>query len=132
MKRTIEVDDVLQEHVESAICDVKDLLLEYLKETIDNVDKLPCISDDLDYDGRVHEIVDGCVPIYYHEIDTAWYLYGSELEEAYEDAGVGENPKENDGMTALYFYIYDKIYEWYDQNAEEIFDEWYEKRQADE
>jgi hypothetical protein len=51
-------------------------------------------------------------------------LYGSDLEEAYENAGVGENPKENNGMAAIYFYISDKVHEWYNENAGEIFNTW--------
>ena len=131
MKRTIEVEDVLQERVDCAIEEVEEALMEYLKENPDT-DELPCISNDLDYDGRIHEIIDGCVPIYYHEIDTAWYLYGSDLEEAYENAGVGENPRENGGMAAIYFYIYDQVHGWYEENAEGIFEDWYEEQQDDD
>jgi len=121
MKRTVEIEDALDERVESAIEDVKDLLIDYIKEN--KPDQVPCINNDLDYSGSVHEIVDGSVPIYTKEIDDTWYLYGSELEEAYENAGVGENPKENNGMAAIYFYIMDKVQEWYQNNAEEIYDE---------
>ena len=32
MKRTVEIEDTLQERVDSAIDDVKDVLMEYLKE----------------------------------------------------------------------------------------------------
>jgi hypothetical protein len=133
VKRTIEIDDTLQHRVDSAIEDVKQELLNYLEENPDTGD-VPCISNDLDYSGAIHEIVDGWVPIYTREIDGLFYLYGSELEEAFEDAGIGE--KEDKGWpcgwkpAAIYCYIENQVHEWYRNNAEEIFEEWKEKRDA--
>jgi hypothetical protein len=126
-KRTIEIDDCLEEQTQSAIEDVKQALLDYLEANPDT-DETPDIGNDLDYSGTIHEIVDGAVPIYTSDIEAAWYLYGSELEEAYENAGVGDNPRENNGMAAIYYYIDEKVREWYNDNAEDIFDEWKEKR----
>jgi hypothetical protein len=118
-KITIEIDDVLPAHVESAISEVRDLLVDYL---VDNKpDELPCLHNDLDYSGRVHEIIDGAVPHRTSDIEAAWFLHGRDLEEAYESAGIGENPRENDGKVAIYCYIEQKVAEWYSENAEEIF-----------
>lgn len=130
MKRTIEIDDTLDERVKSAIEDVKQELLNYLEEN--KPDSLPCLSNDLDYSGAIHEIVDGSVPIHTKEIEDTWYLYSSELEEAYEDAGCGENPRENHGMAAIYYYINSQVYEWYHNHAEEIFEEWQENQPKEE
>ena len=121
MKRSIEVEDTLEERVESAIEDVKTLLEEWLKENPD-ADEPPCLHNDLDYSGSVHEIIDGSVPIYTYEIETAWFLYSNELEQAYEDAGVGDNPRENDGMAAIYFYIEQRVCQWYESIRDEIQD----------
>lgn len=128
MKRTVEIEDTLKERVESAIEDVKNELLAYLEQNPDT-DETPCINNDLDYSGAIHEIVDGAVPIYTGEIDDTWYLYGRALEIAYENAGIGGNPKENNGMAAIYFYIMDEVQEWYRDNADDIFDEWKEKKE---
>jgi hypothetical protein len=122
MKRTIEINDTLTERSDSAIADVKEQLLAYLDKN--KPDSLPCLNNDLDYSGSIHEIVDGSVPVYTNEIRDIWYLYASELEEAYENAGVGENPRENDGMAAIYFYIMEQVQEWYSDNAEDVFEEW--------
>ena len=119
MKRTIEIDDTLQDRVESAIDDVKQELLNYLTEN--EPDDVPDLGNDLDYSGAIHEIVDGSVPIYTHEIKTAWFLHGSDLEAAYENAGVGDNPMENDGMAAIYYYIDQEVREWYDDYAKDAF-----------
>lgn len=123
MKRTIEIDDTLESRIESAIEDVKAELENYLNNN-PGIDSMPCINDDLDYDGAIHSIVDYSVPVYTHEIKTAWYLHGSDLEEAYENAGVGENPMENDGMAAIYHYIMERVQEWYRNEAEEVFEKW--------
>ena len=116
MKRNIEIEDTLPDRVESAIEDVKNELLEYLKEYPDETPDL----NKLDKAGAIHSIVDSSVPIYTHEIDTAWYLHKYELTEAYENAGVGDNPLENNGMAAIYYYIWDKMVEWYKNNAKDI------------
>ncbi len=125
MKRTIEIDDTLDNRVECAIDEVKAELENYLNNN-PNTDSVPCLNNDLDYSGAIHSIVDSSVPVYTHEIKTAWFLHGSELEEAYENAGVGENPMENDGMAAIYFYIMDKVQEWYRDEAEDVFEKWKE------
>jgi hypothetical protein len=130
MKRTVEIEDTLQESVETAIEELKELLENYLKENPDT-EETPCLSNDLDYSGGFHEIVDSSVPIYTKNIEDTWYLYASELEKAYENAGVGDNPRENNGMAAIYYYIHEKCVEWYNDNAEEIFDEWQESKKAE-
>lgn len=122
MKRTIEIEDSLSERVDSAIEDVKQCLLDYLKEN--EPDSLPDLGNDLDYDGSIHEIVDGSVPVYTYEIKCAWFLHGNDLGQAYENAGIGDNPMENDGMAAIYCYIDQAVREWYDGNAEDIFEQW--------
>lgn len=118
-KRQIEIDDVLQEHVESAIESVKEELDSYIRQN--KSAELPCLNNDLDYSGAIHEIIDGAVPIYTHQVETAWFLYSNELEQAYENAGIGDNPRENNGMAAIYCYIQEQVNEWWHQSAEEEF-----------
>lgn len=121
MKRNVEIDDTLQERVDGAIEETRELLVDYIKEN--KPDETPCLSNDLDYNGRFHEIIDGSVPIYTKEIDDTWYLYKRDLIEAYENAGVGNDPTENDGMSAIYFYIQEQVCDWYKSNADEVFEE---------
>ena len=119
MKRTIEINDTLKEHLNDCYAEIKEYAVSYIKE---NTCEEPPDWDDLDYSGRLHEIIDSNVPIYTYEIEGLWYLYSDLFEYAYENAGVGDNPKENNGMTAIYFYLWDKSYEWYDENKDEIHD----------
>lgn len=121
MKRTIEIEDSLQDRTESAIDEVKTELFTYLSEN--EPDEVPDLNNDLDYDGVIHEIVDRWVPIYTKEINDTWYLHRQELVDAYEDTGIGKNSMENDGMCAIYCYIMNKVQEWYHDNANDIFEE---------
>lgn len=129
MKKTIEVDDTLDDIVSETCDEVKEYLIEYLNEN--KPDELPCLHNDLDYSGRIHEMVDNAAPIYYHEINTAWYLHSSRLEEAYDNAGVGDNPRENGGTAAIYFFIWEGVNEWYSDNAQEVFDNWENNNKKD-
>lgn len=130
-KRTVEIDDTLQDRVDGAIAEVEEHLRNWLSDNPD-ADEAPCLHNDLDYSGTVHEIVDGSVPVYTSEIEDTWYLYSAKLEEAYENAGMGENMRENGGMVAIYCYIYEQVCEWYSSNAEEIFDAWRNENPEDE
>lgn len=125
MKITVEINDVLPDCVESCIEQFKDLILNYLES--EQPDTCPEFSD-LDYHGSVHEIVDGCVPIYTKQIDDIWYLHKEDLIHAYENAGVGDNPLENNGMAAIYYYLHNELCGYFDHNVEEIFKDWLEKK----
>jgi hypothetical protein len=129
-KITIEIEDTLQDRVDSAILDVRDELDRYLDEN--EPDKVPDLGNDLDYSGTIHEIVDGSVPIYDKEIDDIFYLHGRDVEAAFDDAGIGE--KKDGGWpsgwrpAAIYCYIDQQVRGWYDDRAEDIFEDWKNER----
>lgn len=128
--RSYEIDDTLQDCVDSAIEEVKQELLDHLKENPDT-DELPDIGNDLDYSGRIHEIVDVSVPIYTQEIKDIMYLHGDDVEQAFDDAGIGsKDDKWPAGWqaAAIYCYIEQKVHEWYRSSAQDIFDEWLEAK----
>ena len=133
MKRQIEINDTLQETVDGAIEEVRAYMLEWLDEN--EPDDVPCLSNDLDYSGRVHEIIDGSVPIYTHEIRDLFYLHGNELEQAFDDAGCGEKDDSQWPMgwrpAAIYFYIQQQVGEWYHNESQAIFDTWEESQDND-
>jgi hypothetical protein len=124
-KKTIEIEDVLPDCVQQAIDETRKLLVSWLADSGD-VDETepPCLSNDLDYSGGFHEIVDNAVPIWTNQIEAAWYLHGRDLEEAYETYGIGENTRENDGKVAIYCYIEQKVAEWYHDNSRTVFEDW--------
>lgn len=127
MRKTIEIEDNLQEIIDGATEDVKNELLSYLDQNPD-IDRCPNLNNDLDYSGSIHQIVDSAVPIYTNEIRDLWYLHGDGFEKAYDDAGVGE--KKDDGWpsgwkaAAIYYYINQEVYEWYQNEAEGVFEDY--------
>lgn len=120
MKRTIEIDDQLPDAIDSAFDDCVDAIKEYYRD-----DPLPESTIDL-HDSLQDDftsIFDSAVPVYTYQINCIWLVYGPELEEAYENAGIGENPRENDGMTAIYYLIEEKVTErlkeWLENQSDE-------------
>lgn len=127
MKRTIEINDTLQERVDSAIEQVKEELENYLNDNPDT-DELPCLNNDSDYSGVINNIIDSAVPVYPAEIKAIMYLYGDDVEQAFEEAEVGERNDDEwpDGWKAgaIYLYIKQQVDEWYSENANAIFETW--------
>jgi hypothetical protein len=123
VKRTIEIEDSLDEIIESVKSDIKDLVIEWIKDN----DEKPDLYNDLDYDGSVHEIIDGSVPVYTYEINNLFYLYGDEFEQAFDDAGIGDKEDKHWPMgwraAAIYCYIEQEIGEWYNDAIDEIYEE---------
>lgn len=133
--RTVEIEDSLQERIDSAIEDVKQELIDYLESNPDK-DETPDLGNDLDYSGAIHEIIDSSVPIYTGEINDTWYLYGSECEEAFDYAGIGEKvdanwPCGDWRMPAIYCYIEQKVSEWYHNEAEGVFEQWRSEHESE-
>jgi hypothetical protein len=130
VKRTIEIEDDLQEIKDSAISDLKDMVEEYLNDNPE-LEEAPELSNELDYDGRFHELIDGSVPIYTKEIEDLFYLYGDQFEEAFDNAGIGEKKDEGWPMgwkpAAIYCYLEQEVSGWYEDHKEELFDAWKEK-----
>jgi hypothetical protein len=127
-KRTIEIEDNLQDYCDTAIEEVKAILIVAFKDDrLEEGDSVPEIGE-LDHDGQVNQIIDSNVPVQTYEIEAQWFLHKSELEEAYENAGAGNNPLENNGMTAIYYYICDAVNEWYSENGEDFLNEWLEEQ----
>lgn len=113
--RTITIEDNLEDIINSAIDEVKELIdAKVIKLWEDDPeDNWDFCWNILNYDGSVSEIVDHSIPVYTKEIDDLWHLYKDEFIQAYEDAGLGEgSPMDNNGMTGIYFYIEQKVVEW--------------------
>lgn len=128
-KVMIEMNDTLEERVESAIDSVKQELLDFLEANPDQ-DELPCLNNDLDYSGAIHEIVDGSVPCYTKELADNYYLHDSELDQAFDNAGCSTRDEAGDNYIAQahYFYIQEQVNNWYYNEAQDIFDEWMSAR----
>ena len=108
-KVTVEMDDTLDELVESVEADVLQDFMDYLEEN-------PELEDFDDYyQDRgcdvVHEIVDSATPIYNKEIDDLYYLHGNEFDEAYENAGIGDGTEDNHKAITIYCYLEERAFD---------------------
>ena len=132
VKRNVEIEDNLDEIIESVKDDVKDLATEWIKEN----EEKPDLYNDLDYDGSFHEIVDSAVPVYTSEITDLFYLYGNDFEEAFDNAGIGDKDDEHwpSGWkaAAIYCYIEQEISEWFNDNIDDIYDENHKEESEEE
>jgi hypothetical protein len=69
---TVQLTDRLPEIIESAWQDVTDLLREYF---VANGGDLPCLHNDLDYNGDVSSLIDSAVPIYTSDLSELAYFH---------------------------------------------------------
>ena len=121
MKRTVVIEDDLEERVDCCKSELLDNFIEYLKDN-------PDIDDFDEYyqqeaSDQIHEIVDSNTPIYYSNIDDLYYLYSDEFEKAYRNAGCYSDPPDNYKQVTIYFYLYEQtseflkeLEEWFDDN----------------
>ena len=107
----MEIQDTLQENVDKAIEDVKDFIIEHIKDNeipkdaeADEID-----VQDLDNDGSITQITDHHSPDNTKEIKDTWY---HKLEKAYHDRGLGEDSRTGNGATAIWVYIEQEVHEW--------------------
>jgi len=123
VKRTVEIDDTLEETVECVKYDLRHDFIDYLKENpeIEDFDEYYKDSD------MIHEIVDSAVPIYYSEIDGLYYLYGDEFEEAYQNAGIGDGTEDNHRQVTIYCYLEEQAFD-YLRELEDLFDEFVDEK----
>lgn len=123
VKRNVEIEDNLDQIIENTRDELKEKVIEWIKEN----NEKPDLYNDIDYDGTFHEIVDSAVPIYTGEINDLFYLYGNDFEEAFDNAGIGEKDDKGWPMgwraAAIYCYIEQEVNEWYEQEKDTIFEE---------
>ncbi len=123
----VEIEDSLDEIVNDAWDELALLFREALSEHSEEYKDCD-VAPDLDYmnlSDKLNEIADCAVPVYTSEIRGLWFLYENYFIEAYERHGIGSNPKENDGMTAIYCYIYDALCGKWNLYADDVFLAWY-------
>ena len=121
MKRTIEIDDDLQETVENCKDELLNDFRSYLEDNAD-IDKFETYYQAQGCD-MAHEIADSGTPIYYSDIDGLYYLYGNEFDDAYSNAGIGDGKEDNYRQVSIYCYLSDKTFEFM-SNLETWFDDY--------
>lgn len=128
-KRTVEIEDNLDETVNDVKEEMLDNFKDYFKGNSD-IDKFDTYYQAQGCDA-VHEICDSNTPIYYSDIDGLYYLYGNEFDEAYDNAGIGDGGEDNHRQVAIYCYLSEKGFE-YLRELENAFDEWLADAETEE
>lgn len=126
MKRTIEIEDDLDERIASCKQELLDNFIEYLDEDSPDIDDFDTYYQNQGCDAA-HEIADSNTPIYYSNIDDLYYLYGDEFDEAYKNAGCYSDPPDNYRQVSIYFYLSEKTFDfmreledWFDDNYKDF------------
>ena len=127
---TIELNNSLDDLVVSAIEAIKEWYRYEIKEgNINKTDydnSLDEILGVLNYNGALSEIVDGCVPIYTHELKGLFFINEDALIEAFENMGLGERSDYENGPlgfegATIYCYIENEVNYWLNDNLEDWF-----------
>ena len=128
---TIEIETDLSDLVSSTIEEVKRSIAWLLKENeiAETMSKYDII-DVLEYDGTLHEIIDGSVPVYTAQLKALMFVHEFDLMEAFENAGictVDEGLKNPDSYilglegVAIFCYIEQEVNEWIEDDLEDWF-----------
>ena len=128
---TIEIETDLSELVSSAIEETKRSIAWLLKENeIDETMDKHDIIDVLEYDGTLHEIIEGCVPVYTAQLKALMFVHEFDLMEAFDNAGICtvdevlNNPDSYilglEGV-AIFCYIEQEVNEWIEDDLEDWF-----------
>ena len=135
MTTTVQLADRLPEIIESTWDDVVELLKTYFIEH-DSSDDFPCLHNDLDYSGAVHELIDSAVPIYNAELSELAYFHhdaamATLVQQFGSDAATGDWPS-GPFMAGLYCLIEEGINEKWHEEAEDLWDSWMEELDSNE
>ncbi len=128
---TVEIKQDLNELVDDTIDEIKRAIAWCVSEgDIDESMDSDAINEVLDYDGTKHEIIDGAVPVYTHELEALMFVHKWTLMEAFHDAGictVDEVLKNPDSFVlgiegvAVYCYIEQEVNAWIDEDLDDWF-----------
>jgi len=135
MKRTIEIEDDLQERIDCVKEELRDAYIEQVLERFEDIDELdwdqdfyngsPCFAD------LANEFADSSTPIYRSDIKGLWYLHSNDFLDAWDDAGFGDDKPENFEQACICTYLEQKAYE-YLNDLEKNLEDLQEAHQEDE
>ena len=127
----VEIETDLSELVSLAIDEIKRSIAWLVSEgEIEKETQVDDINEALEYDGTKHEIIDGSVPIYTHQLEALFFVHKWDLMEAFNDAGictVDEVLNNPDSYTlglegvAIYCYIEQVVNAWIEEDLEDWF-----------
>jgi hypothetical protein len=128
MPDTATLTDRLPAIIDGVTDSLRDLMADYFAEHAET--DFPCLNNDLDYSGAVHELIDGAVPIYHAQLDELAYFHhraalAAITEQFGGDATSGAWPS-GPFAAGIYCLIEQGVSEWYAADGEELWDSWVE------
>ena len=123
MPNTAQLTDRLDEIIDSTWNDVTELFKEYF---VVHGGDLPCLHNDLDYDGGVADLIDSAVPIYNAELsELAYFHHDAALSALVEQFGSADGDWPSGAFAAgLYCLIEQGISQKWEEEAEDLWQEW--------
>jgi hypothetical protein len=128
---TVEIETDLNELEGAAIDEIKRSIEWFVSEgEIDNSMDADDINDVLEYDGTKHEVIDGTIPVYTHQLEALFFVHKHDLMEAFEDAGICtvDEALNNPNIfqlglegVAIFCYIEQSVNAWINDDLEEWF-----------
>ena len=127
----LEIETDLNELEGAAIDEIKRSIAWLVSEgEIEKEAQVDDINEALEYDGTKHEIIDGSIPVYTHQLEALFFVHKWDLMEAFNDAGictVDEVLNNPDSYTlglegvAIYCYIEQEVNAWIEEDLEDWF-----------
>jgi hypothetical protein len=85
----VEIERDLNELEGAAIDEIKRSIEWFVSEgEIEKDAQVDDINERLEYDGTKHEVIDGCIPVYTHQLEALFFVHKWDLMEAFNDAGI--------------------------------------------
>ena len=126
---TVDIETDLNELEGAAIDEIKRSIEWFVSEgEIDDTMDVDDINEVLEYDGTKHEIIDGTVPVYTHQLEALFFVHKYDLMEAFEEAGIYtadeaiKTPLGIEGV-AVFCYIERSVNCWINYDLEDWFNE---------
>ena len=128
---SVDIETDLNELEGAAIDEIKRSIAWLVSEgEIEKDAPVDDINERLEYDGTKHEIIDGCIPVYTHQLEALMFVHKYDLMEAFNNAGictVDEVLANPDSFTlglegvAIFCYIEEGVNEWIQDDLEDWF-----------
>jgi hypothetical protein len=129
---TATLTDRLPAIIDGVTDSLRDLMADYFAEHEET--DFPCLHNDLDYSGAVHELIDGAVPIYNAQLAELAYFHHAEalaaLHDQFGDDAAAGNWPSGPFAAGLYCLIEQGVSEWYAADGEDLWHSWVEALEA--
>lgn len=128
---TVQLTDRLPEIIDSVWEDLSELLRAYF---VENGGDLPCLHDDINYSGDLDNLIDSAIPIYTSQLnELAYFHHDAAIAALIQTYGSADGDWPLGTFAAgLYQLISDAISERWNDDAEDLWDDWTDRLDSTE